>query len=242
MTGPTEENEEITRDHDGGARPQQSLLAFSLPTEVLQRYFWAEDPGAGAHRRYGFQALWNRRKGLMCSVSLLIAGAISVLVWLSPRKYEAELKLFVRRERVEALVTAGGGAPGPRLEVSESDVSSEIELFKSRTLLEKAVERCGLLPAGGSTQVDKRRLVAQAVQDLGNDLRVNPIKKTNLISVKYTANDPDRGAGVLNTIADLYLEQHSAVHHSPELSNFFAGQAEHYRQALVDSRKKLSAF
>ena len=66
---------------------------------------------------------------------------------LLPRKYEAEMKILVNRERVDPVVTSNPEAQaGPSIVpvVSEEDLNSEVELLKSRDLLEKVVVACGL--------------------------------------------------------------------------------------------------
>jgi len=178
----------------------------------------------------------------MLSVSLAVLGATLLLILFSPRRYEAELKLFLKRERVDAPVTSERGISGPRIEVSESEINSEIELFRDRDLLEKAVEACGLMPAGASGPEEGRKLLTEAARDLDRDLKIGPIRKTSLISVRYAARDRDQAARVVNTTADLYLEKHTAVHRNRDTSEFFNRQAAYYKRALATAQKNLSAF
>src|SRR5207249_8583305 len=71
---------------------------------------------------------------------------------------------------------------------------------------------------------------------------VQPIKLTNLISVKYNSKDPQLSARVLNTLASLYLEKHLAIHRAPGEFEFFHQQAEQYRTALMNAENKLTNF
>jgi uncharacterized protein involved in exopolysaccharide biosynthesis len=82
----------------------------------------------------------------------------------------------------------------------------------------------------------------RAVLKLEKDLKVAPIKLTNLISVKYSSKDPLLAARVLSTVASKYLEKHLAMHRAPGEFEFFHQQAEQYRKALANAEEKLTNF
>src|ERR1700735_1363253 len=76
----------------------------------------------------------------------IFAGAILSALLLPPR-YEAEMKILVNQDRVDPVITSdtdiqrGSTAIST---VSEEDLNSEVELLKSRDLLEKVVLASGL--------------------------------------------------------------------------------------------------
>src|SRR5579864_3612056 len=79
-------------------------------------------------------------------VTFLVILAATILGTLAlPKDYEAEMKILVKRERVDAAVSPGRDAvisnPGG---VTEEELNSEVELLKSRDLLEKVVLSCNL--------------------------------------------------------------------------------------------------
>src|SRR5271155_2250908 len=132
----------------------------------------------------------------------IFAGAL-LCALLLPRKYEAEMKILVNRERVDAVVTPDPdnvNGPGIVPAVSEEDLNSEVELIKSRDLLERVVLACGLSVERqavwerwtGWAESFLRRTpatpemgLASAVQTLEERLIVDPMKKTTLIRVAY---------------------------------------------------------
>jgi len=179
---------------------------------------------------------------------------------LLPRKYEAEMKILVNRERVDAVVTPNPDSPvtsQPAALVSEEDLNSEVELLKSRDLLEKVVLLCGLesqpKPAletiieqigdklRGRPVTGEMRL-ARAVQKLEERLVVDPLKKTTLIRVTYAARDPELAAHVLQTLATHYQEKHALVHRPPGTFAFFDQETEHYRNELAAAESHLTQF
>jgi uncharacterized protein involved in exopolysaccharide biosynthesis len=200
-----------------------------------------------------------RRRGLVALIFLGIFAGALLGGLLTPREYEAEMKILVNRSRVDAVVTPDAEAP-PTVaapEVSEEDMNSEVELLKSRDLLQQVVITCGLdLPRRSAFHRLAQRVrhairiaepaedarIARAVQDLHDRLVVDPLKKTELIRVAYASRDPQRAAVVLQTLATLYEEKHAAVHRSPGTFAFFDQETDHYRAELAAGEARLTNF
>src|SRR3989442_13102913 len=74
-------------------------------------------------------------------VVLFVAIAVT---WLMPPRYEARVKIMVKRERIDQVL---GGNQNTQLiaeDMTELDLNSEVELLKSRDLLERVVVESGL--------------------------------------------------------------------------------------------------
>jgi uncharacterized protein involved in exopolysaccharide biosynthesis len=200
----------------------------------------------------------QRRLALLVFVGVLVGAVLSAL--LLPREFEAEMKILVNRDRVDTVVTPDPNAAevvAPVPAVSEEDINSEVELLKSRDLLENVVttsglgarkysawerfvERAGGL-AGGTGSTPEARL-ARSVRDFENRLVVDPLKKTTLIRVAYASHDPQLSARVLQTLAALYQEKHAAVHRPTGTFSFFDQQASRYRDELAAAETQLTDF
>jgi len=205
------------------------------------------DEGKQPFKMRDFLAIGFRQRRLIVNTFLGILSITIVIAFLLPRKYEAQMKILVRHERAESVVSPEREAPSQwRTEVTEEELQSEAELIKSRDLLRKVVVACDLeTPGAGwfwSKRGDDDQKIARAVLKLEEDLVVQPIKLTNLISVSYQARDPHLAAKVLNSLAGLYLEKHLAVHRAPGQFEFFHQQAEEYRKALATAEEKLTSF
>jgi uncharacterized protein involved in exopolysaccharide biosynthesis len=190
---------------------------------------------------------FRHRRLIVCTFLGVLSIAVLFSLLLS-RKYVAEMKILVRHQRAEPAVSPERDTPVKwQSEVSEEELQSEAELIKSRDLLGKVIVACGLQSLGGSPFWNKAadtedQKVARAVLKLENDLTVEPIKLTNLISVSYRSKDPQMAAKVLNVLAGLYLEKHLSMHRAPGEFEFFHQQAEQYRAALADAERKLTNF
>ncbi len=199
-----------------------------------------------------------RHQRLIVLTFCTILGALFVYVCARPRVYEAETEILVRRERADPIVTPVNNAP-PILtaDVSEADLNSEVEILRSRDLLEKVVIACGLdrQPAhsvvGGlvhrlsmfSAERDGKGLsVPLAVRALEKKLKVDAIGKTNLVRVTYESQDPKLAADVLRSLTNFYLEKHLEVHRPLGTFAFFQQQTTSYWDSLQAAERKLADF
>jgi uncharacterized protein involved in exopolysaccharide biosynthesis len=189
-----------------------------------------------------------RQRRLITNTFLGIFSIAVVIAFLLPKKYEAQMKILVRHERAEQVVSPDRESSIQRsTEVSEEELQSEAELIRSRDLLGKVVVACDLQASGGGflwsgKEENEDQKIARAVIKLEKDLTIQPIKLTNLISVSYKSKDPQLAAKVLKSLASLYLEKHLAMHRAPGQFEFFHQQAEDYRKALANAEEKLTKF
>ena len=174
----------------------------------------------------------------------------ALLAFLVPPSYQAHIKILVKRDRLDPLVSADSSSPMPQIatDVTDMEVNSEVELIKSRDLLEKVVVACALdHTAGrywphGSRRAGDPQVLAAAVHDLQAALKVELVPKTSLISVTYDAANPQQAAEVLNTLVSLYLEKHMAVHQPVGTFEFFQKQTQQYAHGLAQAESHLVEF
>jgi uncharacterized protein involved in exopolysaccharide biosynthesis len=180
---------------------------------------------------------------------MLIAFAIAVIavavsgVWIP--KYEARMKILALRQRSDAMVTPSANAPAQfsNDQVSEEDLNSEVELLNSDDLLRKVVLTTGLSGKSGSPSDSENEVrIATAVRKLGKDLKIEPLRKSNVISVSYQAHDPKMAEEVLKALAAAYTEKHLEVHRPSGELKFFDQQTEQYKQGLNQAQEKLTNF
>ncbi len=177
---------------------------------------------------------------------LLVLLLTAAYAWMTPA-YQAHMKVLLRRGRVDPVVTAEENSPIALThpEISEEELNSEVELLRDQELLQTVVEQNGL--AGKANEAnspdgDKEVRVAQAVRKLVGRLKVDAIRKTNLISVTYDASDPAVAARVLNTLAGAYLAKHKAVRRSSEELPFFEQETTRSRAHLDAAETRLLDF
>jgi uncharacterized protein involved in exopolysaccharide biosynthesis len=204
----------------------------------------ADRPLTGPTARDLLAIVFRQKKVILVAFVVVLFGIIFSGV-LTPR-YRAEMKILVRRERVDPMVSSGANSPqSGREEVSEAELNSEVELLNSQDLLRKVALATGLEGRGRSstdpTSVDEVA-VAQAIRRLHSKLNVEPLRKTNVISVTYESSDPELAAQVLKTLASLYVEKHLEVHRPSGEFKFFDQQTEQYRTGLKSAEERLTDF
>ena len=196
-----------------------------------------------------------RHRRLVLFSSLIVFAIACLLVLLRPAQYESEMKILVKRERVDPLVTPEASSqqsswPG----VTEEELNSEVELLKSRDLLEQVVMASGLYTSDetgigaqlrrmiGSREApkEKEREIAAAVERFTQKLEIQPLRKSNIIRVSYGSAEREAAATVLKTLATRYLEKHLAVHRPSGAFDFFERETERYGGQLTLAQARLT--
>ena len=190
--------------------------------------------------------VFRQRKTFLFVSAVVLLGA--VLYATAGTKYQATMKVLVRRGRAEAPVSAGENAPLDltRMGVTEEELNSEVELLRDDEVLRKVIEETG---AGGRDWLHILHLgegrpqrVERAARRLAQRLNVDPVKKTNLIAIRYAASDPQEGVRILRSVATAYIEKHTAVHRPTGDLRFFEKETDESKQQLEDSERALLQF
>jgi len=188
----------------------------------------------------------HRRAALTTWAAFL---ALAVLYMLTIPQYQAHMKVWLRRERVDPIVSSDQNPPQTlaRPEISEEDVNSEVELLRDQDLLAQVVKQNGLRSKGVGSRLNlsgegEEVEVARGVRRLASQLKVEPIRKSNLILISYDSADPALAARVLNSLARLYVEKHKEVGRFSEETPFFIQQAEQSRIRLNQAELQLLDF
>jgi uncharacterized protein involved in exopolysaccharide biosynthesis len=200
---------------------------------------------------------FRHRQLVVVTFSAIFVGSL-LYVLITPRTYSVETEILVKRERADPVVTAQSNAtPILSTGVSEEDLNSEVELLKSRDLLEKVVIACGLgrqpihsaignliarLTMSSPERDGTGLSVPLAVRALQKTLRIEAIRKTNLVRLTYESPDPKLSADVLRTLTNSYLEKHLEVHRPPGTFTFFQQEAAQYWDGLQAAERKLADF
>jgi uncharacterized protein involved in exopolysaccharide biosynthesis len=193
-------------------------------------------------------AILARRKRQIAWTFLGVFGAVVIITFLMPKQYESRLKLMVKNERSNTVVSADSNvvASSAPTEVGEGQINSEIELLNSHNLLRQVVIKSGLDRPHGSSKAltgEKQAMaIDEALENLQRHLTITSARMANVIQVDYVSRDPHMVAAVLQQLAASYLELHLRVHGNPGTYEFFAGQRDHYQKELQAIGLKLEEF
>ena len=154
------------------------------------------------------------------------------------------MKILVKRERLDTVVSPGAQAPTGGVDVSEAELYTEVELLTSSDLLKDVVRSTDLIKAaGGATAPDTEEArLSRAAGALRSNLSVQPLRRTTMIRVAYQSGDPELAAAVLNRLTTLYLAKHLAVHRPAGAYQFFTEQAERFEKETRAAEAELASF
>jgi uncharacterized protein involved in exopolysaccharide biosynthesis len=180
-----------------------------------------------------------------------VAGLVFILALVyafAGETYRAHVRVLVRRGRADPPATAQPNAPPDfsRVEVTEEDLNSEVELLKDDDVLRRVVRENDLAAHDWLRWLRPHEAeaaqVERAAKRLAGKLTVEPIKKTTLIAVSYDSSDPQMSAQVLRSLAANYLEKHMEVHRPAGQLHFFDQQTGESRRKLEEAQRKLTEF
>lgn len=172
--------------------------------------------------------------------------------------YESSAKILVRKGRAEVPAAPKDSPVLMVPSVTEQDLSSEVEILKSRWLTEQTVvmlqEGTGLpeQPDGLTERVLGRLrgllgrpempYADQLVVILEEEIKVEPVGRSSLIRIAYRAKDPVWARRVVQTVIDVYVNQRHDVFHSTETVSFFEEQMLAARRRLVEAEGLLQSY
>lgn len=188
----------------------------------------------------------HKRSMLFCFLAVFL-GAVLVGI-LMPTSYQAHTEILVKRERVDPVISPGQSAPVMvKDEVTEEELNSEVELLESDEVMREVAVASGLQKRSSLMgrifgREDEAGKIAKAAQRLRGSLVVEPMKKTNLISITYSSADPQQAALVLKNLNEAYIRKHAEVNRPAGQFKFFDQEAERYKKELADAENQLSQF
>lgn len=187
-------------------------------------------------------AILFRQSKYVIGAFTFVLLATLVYAVLSPR-YEAHLKVLLRRGRSDPVVSAQPAslADFSRPTISEEELNSEVELLRDEALLRQVVAQCGLA-SPGSVVAGRPESVERAVRKLAQALTVVPLRKSNLIDVRYQARDAQVAASVLSALSTFYLRKHIELQRPSGEVQFFEKQTAEYEIRLQKSESELVRF
>lgn len=176
--------------------------------------------------------LFGRWRILAGSLLFLLVAALAVLL-VTPR-YEAHFKVLLRRGRSDPMISPqpASAVNFTRPEITEEELNSEAELLRDGDLLKEVVEKTGLLPPG-TKESELPIETERTARKISQQLRVETLRKSNLIQVSYRDTDPARAARILAALSSAYVQRHTALHRP-------SGEVDFFEQQTADAEKRLS--
>lgn len=219
--------------------------------------------------------IFFRRQKIIIGLTLGIVGTVLLGSLLQRPQYEASSSVLIRgRTYQQNLLAPEQRREGPwtLLLNPKEEVNSEVEIIRSRPVLERTVKalkldaprdipdegfwglvrqtlRTGprlvkslLLQAGVLQQPTEREAFEAAVRRLGKLLQVAPSSDSQIVWISYRDSDPVMASQVVNTVTEEYRRQHLAINLNQSESSFYAEQGTQVEGELTALQAQLVAF
>jgi uncharacterized protein involved in exopolysaccharide biosynthesis len=185
-----------------------------------------------------------RQKKPALIVFLSIFSAVVVLTLALPSKYQSHLKILVKNERLNSLVSLDHQTQGLLYldDISEARVNTEIALLTSSDVLRQVVRQTHLADEVSARVVSSERREELALANLQKNLDVKPIRKSNIIEVSYFASSAHKATEVLRALSSCYLAAQLRLNGAPGSYAFFENMALRYSTDLESSELRLAGF
>jgi polysaccharide biosynthesis transport protein len=209
-----------------------------------------------------------RRWKLIVFINLTILGTIAIVSWLWPSQYQAQSSVVILSRAYPDLLVPRGQVTG-RMLTPKEELNSEVEIIRSRPVLERVVkelhldqlkppEEKGLAGAlremlrgalkgvrwlmvtlGLSQEPTSSQRFEEAVERLRARLIVEPESDSQIIWIRYRSADPELAAQVVNRVAEAYRQQHLSININRSESSFYGEQIEKVQGDLKGLQEQL---
>lgn len=211
-------------------------------------------------------AVFRHKWKVLLTPFLVLSLAVLVILFF-PRRYISESRVLVQvgRESVGIDPTASTGAMISLMQSGRDDeMTSAIEVIKSREVMSKVVDRLGpevILSKGGAPK-DTSPIVAAMAEKLGQVIAllksIDPISEREEAIIELTkstkidvergstimqwtveADEPELAQKILEELIDVYQQEHLRIHRNQNSKQFFVNQLEKLETDLAVAQEKL---
>ncbi|MGA1870012.1 MAG: GumC family protein [bacterium] len=172
-------------------------------------------------------------------ITILIVVSISIKK--QPIIYETRCKFLVKVGREDSTPPTLIERSNLLLSKTSEDVKSEVEIFNSRYLKEKAIEKLGSDFSGAQGELNEHQK-ENLIREIETNLKVNVVWRSNVIQATYKDKDPHIAFNILDTLLEFYLEHHLKIHKTHGTLDFFSIQAKSLADRIVERENNLIQF
>ncbi len=153
---------------------------------------------------------WNtiwRRKWMIGLFVFATTLAVLIGSFLMTPIYEASTTLHIKGQKPSLL---GGDFLGPGISglSTKEEINTQIEILKSRSVLEEVITKLGLIEKFEiKKELGEGERPQSALNKLIKDISVRPITNTSLIRVSISSKDPVLARDIANSISQTFIER-----------------------------------
>lgn len=215
------------------------------------------DHSLGRYSLRDFLTIVFKRRTMILLIAAAVVAFTTAMSVRAPDVYEVTATLLVNEARAEMPIAPAASQPVIINQVSEQDLNSEIEVLKSRKLIEEVLLELGVDESTVPDRKKRRSFVAWVrgmmgskslsyfqgrVVHLQNAIKISPVRRSNVIKISYQHRDPEWATDVVGTLTTRYLGQRAERYQSPQAVVFFEQQMSDAEQRLAKSESELKRY
>lgn len=138
-------------------------------------------------------------------LTVVITVAITITyLFLTTPIYEASVTLKIESQQSSSISDIFTS----QISSSRPEISTEVELIKSRTNIEKVVDDLNLVEYfKNKSEYSKTEITKQdVIKSLSEMITVSPVKDTNIVKISVQNEDPELAKNIANKLAEVYNE------------------------------------
>ena len=173
----------------------------------------------------------------------VVFSLVALYTFLATPQYQSEAKIMVKvgRESVTLDPTASQGQTLSISQSREEEINSEVDIMNSREITNRVVNEIGL--ENIFDQLDENMpediLQERAINTIMRNINIDVPRRSNVITLKYTADNSAKAQKILDTLIKSYLHIRQQIHFTPGSYDFFTKQTGDLRLELQNAEKKL---
>jgi uncharacterized protein involved in exopolysaccharide biosynthesis len=217
------------------------LVKQPITGELASMRAPSSDVAKGQSSRAFIEAFF-RQRAIFTSVFLGVL-ALTVLVTILPKKqYRSETKFLLENNRSNPVITPDRNSPSSVEQITEQQVNSELEILGSDDVISAVAD-----PGWSSLSLSQRtgdtlKLHDQRLGSFRKHLRIEPARKSNIITASYLAASPEEATSTLEALLNAYLSRRRLLSRPNGTSSFFNEQAARYQEAWQKANNEMADF
>lgn len=171
-----------------------------------------------------------------------VVASVAVVTLLSPNQYRSEMKFLLENNRSTPAITPDRSAVQGNSEITEQQINSELEVLGSDDVLTAAANPLWrTLNAGPASPADLK-LHEKTITDFRKHLKIDAPRKSNVVTVSFTARSQPEAMETLQRFAAAYLAQRKKLARPDGTSQFFVDEAKRYKDTWEQANANMVAF
>ncbi|MEM7350755.1 MAG: Wzz/FepE/Etk N-terminal domain-containing protein [Acidobacteriota bacterium] len=197
-----------------------------------------------------------KRRAVIGTFTAGVLALVAGVTFFSAPTYEVSASLLMNKARADIPLAP---KESPRLtmdQVSQQELNSELEILRSRQVIEQALETLGVDESwrsegglGAAARSLKQALGAprlsafdEMVVRLQSKLDIANVRRSNVIRVRLRSKDPERATRLVQSLIESYIDRRADMYQSPQAVSFFEQQMVASEALLSQSEKSLEHY